>query len=143
MLFATGIDIIEIKRFIIWTSYEEKKLLRIFSPQELEDSKKQDKQNYIPEKLAVRFAAKEAFYKALSSLLIQQDFPLKKFYLIESCPHISVTKKIFDIPELNINWSFFEKKTSLLISSNSKTSLSLSHEKNIAAASVIIWSKKI
>ena len=86
MLFATGIDLVEIKRFETWSSYEETKLLRIFSKTELFDSiqKNNNKYPYSTEKLATRFAAKEAFYKALSSILVQLGQTKYKFYLIES-----------------------------------------------------------
>jgi phosphopantetheine--protein transferase-like protein len=80
-----GIDSIEIARFIPWTQYPKKKLLRVFTSEEISycflNSEK------APERLAARFSAKEAFYKAFAPLLPR---PVPFLVVAKSCS-ISVT----------------------------------------------------
>ncbi len=75
-----GIDSVEIERFIPWMAYSQKKLLRIFSDEELSYSFAIPQKT--AERLAVRFAAKEAFYKALTPLLPQ---PVPFLFLAKHC----------------------------------------------------------
>lgn len=64
MIIGIGIDITEVARFRRWLE-DESLLSRYFSPQEIEDVRtKGDRQ---AESLAGRFAAKEAFAKAMGT----------------------------------------------------------------------------
>lgn len=58
-----GIDIVNVDRFNTWHTYARRSLLRVFTEQEIAYCLAQAK----PEHFAVRFAAKEALYKALVS----------------------------------------------------------------------------
>lgn len=120
-----GIDAVDIIRFIHWSSFSKKKLSRIFSNEE---------QTYIlsvPEKtaerFAARFAAKEAFYKAVSALLPapQPFLHIAKLCTIESLP----TGR----PVMHINWE-------ALSLSPMPVQVSLTHTKTTAFAVVIIES---
>ena len=63
MIVGIGVDIVQIDRFLPWT--ENKALVqRFFSQQELESL---EKRADLAQALAVRFAAKEAFGKALGT----------------------------------------------------------------------------
>lgn len=130
MILGIGIDIARIDRFEAWNSYSRKQQLRIFSEQELVP--------LIPEKLATRFAAKEAFYKALSSALVSMGKTHKTFTLMSICPLVSVdTDGTWAVPQLVVNWD----KLFVLIDttiSNHRVHLSLSHEKDYATAFVIL-----
>jgi phosphopantetheine--protein transferase-like protein len=100
-------------------------------------SSKRSDVSYLPIKLASRFAAKEAFYKALSSALVKLKKTNKKFSFISSSKHIEVVKKTWDVPTLEINWIFFENVVEEKLPPF-EISLSLSDEKIFAAAYVIL-----
>ena len=72
MIIGIGIDSVEIHRFAHWQNYSKNRLQRIFSDEEivycLSNSLKS------AERFAARFAAKEAFYKAISPLHPQEPF---------------------------------------------------------------------
>lgn len=63
MILGIGIDSVEINRFDDWHSYEAPKLQKIFTPREIEYCLSVSKVS--AERFAARFAAKEAFYKAV------------------------------------------------------------------------------
>lgn len=65
MILGIGIDSIEIARFAHWSTYSQKKLQRIFTPEEIEYCLQEPIKS--AERFALRFAAKEAFYKAWCS----------------------------------------------------------------------------
>ena len=87
--------------------------------------------------LASRFAAKEAFYKALSASLIKLNLNKKEFLFLFSCKNVEVLKLEWGVPVFNINWPAFEKKIGLKIPKLT-VDLSISHEKDFALAFVII-----
>jgi len=62
MILGIGVDIVEIDRFSLWHTYSRKKLSRIFSHDEIEYCLADKKKS--AERFAVRFAAREALYKA-------------------------------------------------------------------------------
>jgi holo-[acyl-carrier protein] synthase len=65
MIFGTGIDLVDVERIErILDRYKERALKKIFTDYELEYSRKQ---KYPETHLAARFAAKEAFVKALGT----------------------------------------------------------------------------
>ena len=64
MIQAIGVDLVEIKRFERWHSYSDTTLKRIFSQQEIEYARAEPRLS--AQRLAARFAVKEAAYKALS-----------------------------------------------------------------------------
>lgn len=86
MIIGIGIDTIEINRFSSWHTYSEKKLRRIFSPEEiiycLQD------RNKSAERFAVRFAAREALYKALSCA-----YPAITIPFLTLCAHTTLQKR--------------------------------------------------
>src|SRR4051812_47441886 len=96
MTHAIGIDIVQVQRFNEWGSWSDQKLQRIFSVTEIAYAK----QNvlFTAQRFAVRFAAKEAFFKAF-----QQLFPEKKINLLKIMSAISVAKKESGQPYLVIN----------------------------------------
>ena len=84
MILGIGIDSVEIKRFEPWTSYSKNRLARIFSEHEITYSLSNPKK--AAERLAARFAAKEAFFKALSQSFPDNGINLltrMKFYLVQ------------------------------------------------------------
>lgn len=131
MICGIGTDIVNIERFQTWTEYPQERLLKIFSPQELADS------CLIPEKLAARFAAKEAFFKALSATLENKSLNQKEFSLSFICRTTSVTQTPWGTPQLNIDWQSINEKIGHTLPKFSNY-LSLSHDGSMAIAFVII-----
>ena len=87
--------------------------------------------------LAARFAAKEAFFKALSAALVKLDYTNKEFTLLFLCRHVSVVKSTWDVPVLKIDWTAIEEKIEKKLPVF-KVELSISHEKEYAVAFVVI-----
>lgn len=138
MITGIGTDIVEVTRFEAWVQ-EPLKLSTLFTAQEIADcvTPNTDK-HHIAERLAARFAAKEAFYKALSATLVTLNiFPQQLFTLIFTAPQIAVSMSNLGTPTLIINWkSFYEKIGTTLPPLTAH--LSLSHEKTHALAFVVI-----
>lgn len=77
-MYSLGVDAVEIKRFAHWnTRYNQKNLSHIFTAQEIEYCLKEPLKS--AERFAGRFAAKEAYFKALSHC---QIFSNSSFYTI-------------------------------------------------------------
>jgi len=131
MILGIGTDIVDVARFNRWKEFPENRLQKVFSQKELFDCK------LSPEKLAVRFAAKEAFYKALSNSLITFGFTRVTFSFMFACRNISVEYTTWNVPILHINWKEFEDKIGKKLS-KIKTHLSLSHERETAIAFVVL-----
>lgn len=70
MILGIGIDSVEIERFAHWHTYSPKQLKRLFSQEEIDYSLSNPIKT--AERFAARFAAKEAFYKALCATCTYQ-----------------------------------------------------------------------
>jgi phosphopantetheine--protein transferase-like protein len=130
MIRGVGTDIVRIDRFEKWKmfSYDQKR--RIFSNQELLDCG-----NDISS-LAVRFAAKEAFFKALCAALVKLGKTEHQFSFLFLCSHVEVVKEEWGVPSLKIAWTGIEERVGqlpILIAE-----VSLSHEKDVAMAFVVL-----
>ncbi len=124
-MLTVGIDSIEINRLIPWTQFSSTKLARIFSEEEISYSLSAPVK--AAERLAVRFAVKEAFYKAVVPLLNEHQ-PFMKVG-----KEVSVTYDTRHTPNLLVNWS------SLGLTSY-QAQISLTHTQSMATAIVIIES---
>jgi phosphopantetheine--protein transferase-like protein len=123
---AVGIDAVIISRFESWRFFSNKQLSKIFSLKEIEYA--HSNRLFFAQRLAVRFAAKEAFLKAF-----QQIYPEKKIGLLIIAKAVSIGKNQSGMPFFIIDW----KK----ISPDKKfqTTLSITHEQCHATAIVIIY----
>lgn len=122
---AIGVDMVEVNRFAHWSSLSKKTLRRIFSEQEI------DYCLLVPalstQRFAVRFAAREAFFKAaISAKMISH----KSF--LHVCRLISVVKGAQGEPVLEVDWY----RLAGTWWANPRTNLSLSHTKQFAIAVV-------
>ena len=135
MILGMGTDIVKVSRLQSW-EHKPDYLRKIFSEQEIEYC---TKPVFKPNCLAARFAAKEAFFKALSQTLVQLNMIQKEFALLFACKHVEVVKSTWDVPKLKINWGAFEKVIEQKLP-KLQTFLSLSHEKDMAVAFVIVSS---
>lgn len=129
-----GTDIVKAERFASWKKISHKKLQRIFSLQELEECT--GPHGLAPEKLAARFAAKEAFYKAFSSFLVHTKKTEQAFSFLVTCPYVCVQKGVWDVPLLHVDWQFFENLVGALPTMD--VQVSLSHERENAVAFVLL-----
>ena len=86
MILGIGIDSVEIARFAQWHTYSQKQLLRIFSQPEIEYCLAVPLKS--AERFAVRFAAREALFKAYSSWQPDHKIPFLTF-----CTAITIAKK--------------------------------------------------
>jgi phosphopantetheine--protein transferase-like protein len=130
MIQAIGIDAVDIERFSQWHTKSLTSLRRIFSEAEiayaLENSVKS------AERFAVRFAAKEAFLKA-----VQQLFPTHIFSLLKILKYCSVEKTTTGQPYLIIDWHQLLGHDMPTISH----SVSLTHTHTTAFAVVLLYKR--
>ncbi len=122
-MLTIGIDSVDITRFNEWPTYSPQRLSRIFTEQEITYCLKEPIK--APERMAVRFAAKEAFYKAVSSLL-KKPLPFSSVG-----PVCSITKHHDGNPSLEVVWQKLELP-------EYQVEVSLTHTSTIATALVII-----
>jgi holo-[acyl-carrier protein] synthase len=127
MIIGIGTDIVSISRFERCTSLKRETLLKVFAPGELDYAYETPAKT--AERLAVRFAAKEAFYKAASSLL---SVPFAR-----CAPYITVRHEENKAPQLVIDWPKLG-----LSSPKHKLHLSLSHSETNAIAFAVIEEQK-
>ncbi len=128
MIFGTGIDLVEVKRFKKWVQ-NPAIIRRYFNPKEMKadsDSALTDRQcSAMSQHYAVRFAAKEAFSKAMGTGI--SGFELKDVFVQNE-----ESGKPYLVLE-NSARKLFEEKCP-----GARIFLSLSHEKEYAVANVII-----
>lgn len=127
MIIGIGIDSVETKRFALWYRHDKQKLLRIFSKQEIEYCL--SNLELSAQRFAVRFAAREALYKAISSYWPEHTLPF-----LTLCRATTIIKKraphiIFD------NTILQPYGTSL---TGTKIHLSLTHTQQTATAFIIL-----
>lgn len=130
ILLSSALDAIEIDRFKNWHKYSNLQLLKIFSQEEIEYCLK------IPiksdERFAIRFAAKEAMYKAITSA---QDINCS---FIEFCKIIHIHKKENGAPIIQNNYKYYNRHELHVLIDSININLSMTHTKNLAIASIII-----
>ena len=123
MIFGTGIDIVDISRFERFVRENNESLfLRLFTPHELAycGGKRRSAQHY-----ALRFAAKEAFLKALGTGLRDGL----------SWKDMEIVNDQLGKPELMLSGRARELFSELGLAKNF---LSLSHDGNMAVAMVVL-----
>lgn len=121
MILGIGIDIVHVSRMVHWQAYP-RLLERYFHPQELVDVAKRGKS--APLSLAARFAAKEAFGKALGTGL--HGLILKE---------IRVINNHNGNPDMEL---YGRAKAALEAFGGGKIHLSMTHERDNAVAMIVI-----
>ncbi len=96
MILGIGIDAVEIERFKDWRTKPVNQLMRIFSQEEIAYCLEAPGKS--AERFALRFAAKEAFYKAFCA------WQHTSLPCIALCKTVSVAKYASDVPHLVIAW---------------------------------------
>lgn len=120
MILGIGVDSVEIARFAHWHTYSAKQLLRIFSHEEIDYCLSVPSKS--AERFAVRFAAREALFKAYCAWQPDHRIPFLSF-----CNAVTIIKKK-GIPEVVIDDQLPE----------CKITISLTHTRTIATAFVIL-----
>lgn len=137
MITSIGIDIVEVSRFEPWISYSKDKLSRVFSKHEIDYFMQVNNADYKKQFLASRFAAKEAFYKALCDFLNKLNFEIESLSFDKVRQHVEVIKNSYEIPSLNVNWIELNNILRMDVP-RLDLSLSISHEKSFVVAAIII-----
>ena len=123
MILGIGVDIVNIARIkAVIDRYGERFLLRAFCPQEIEDCSKKVESAPC---YAARFAAKEAFVKALGTGF-SRGIALRQ---------VCIEKLETGAPVINIQGVALEKAKDMGVK---KIHVSLSHERDAAIAMVVI-----
>lgn len=130
MIVGIGIDAVEIERFQTWKQFSKKQLERIFTLKEI--SYAFENKNKTAERLAVRFAAREAFYKAFSYF-----DPEHTFAFLTLCKNVSILNENRRAPKLAVNWNYVKKHSKKELN-NIDTLISLTHTKTVATAYIIL-----
>ena len=130
MILGIGIDSVEIARVMPWAQGEPARLLRIFHADELEYCFKTPAKT--AERLAARFAAREACFKALAPHCTRQ-LPFLTF-----CKMIRVNNLPSGAPELIIDWDSLKTQGFFHPERPPKAHISLTHTDFQATAIVIL-----
>lgn len=126
MILGVGIDAVEIERFQVWAQYSRTRLRSLFSDEELDYCLSNPKKS--AERLAVRFAAREALLKALSPLA------KKPLSLLSVCRAVSIFVDERGV-HVNINDQWLSRHG---IQEDLRVHVSLTHTNNTAAAVIIV-----
>ena len=125
MILGIGIDMVDIVRFANWHTYSHTTLRRIFSLDEIEYCTSLTSQS--AQRFAVRFAAREALYKALC-----QAVPDYKIPFLTLCKHTEIKKDMHGAPYVVVNWGALQMQHSVHVL------LSMTHTCSTAAAYVVV-----
>lgn len=134
MILGIGIDTVEIERFAYWHTYDHKKLLRLFSQSEIDYCLSVPTKS--AERFAVRFAAREATYKAYS-----QAFPGHSIPFLTFCKAMTVHKDAYHLPRIIFATHYFAAGKIPRALLNTIVLTSFTHSKTAASAVVIFQQK--
>lgn len=130
MILAIGIDSVEIERFSHWKSYSPKQLQRVFSPSEIVYCLQNPQKS--AERFAVRFAAREALWKAFC-----QAWPEHSMAFLSFCRAVEVAHTKRGVPYFILDEEHFGNQISEWLAFRAtnkqiKIFLSLTHTRNSA-----------
>lgn len=98
MIYSIGIDSVDIQRFAHWASRPDHILQRIFSLEEIIYCKKDPLKS--AERFALRYATREAFFKALTHAYPDHQIPF-----LTVCTAITITKDRNLAPQVTVAWN--------------------------------------
>jgi len=125
IIVGIGIDSVEISRFREFNHYSDKQLLRLFSPEELSYCRAYSSKS--SERFAVRFAAKEALFKALSLYTKKAPCP---FFTLCKMSTLTTTSSL-PFPQITLQWEQLNiSPCSILVT--------LTHTQDIATALICL-----
>lgn len=130
MIQGIGIDAVAIKRFKEWQYRSQKSLKRILTEAEIQYCLSVAVKS--AERFAARYAAKEAFLKAVSAA-----YPEFTYSLLSVCRCVEIRNATSGAPYMVVNWHKLLKNA---IQQKSYVHLSMSHTEDSAFVVVIIES---
>lgn len=141
MIKGLGVDAVEIQRFMPWVHYPRMQLARIFSASELDYcfalcASVATHHAVIAQRLALRFAAREAFFKALSSFDLAHTVPF-----LTVCRHVVIHKQHSGALSVLVDWQALRKAGLSISSDQLIIHLSATHTAVTAFVTVIIESE--
>ena len=139
MILGVGVDIAQIDRFEQWSNYSRKQLAKIYLEAEMDFCFDKEKSIFVVQKLASRFAAKEAFFKAFSAMLIKLDKTENDIPFLFVCKQVEIVRGHWNVPYMKVNWGEIESKVGYSLP-NVQVNLSISHEKQYTVVYVILSS---
>jgi phosphopantetheine--protein transferase-like protein len=131
---AIGLDLVEIARCAAWHTYSDEALRRIFSEEEIIYCRADTLRS--AERFAARFAAREAFYKALATSWLQSAQPMPPFLTVCRALSLRVAAQRLHI---SVMW---DRLFPVFCSASLRPphiALSLSHTGTTAAAVVVLF----
>lgn len=127
MIKSIGVDAVDISRLKYWNIYGYNRLKKVFTIDELEYCLKIEEKS--AERLAVRFAVKEASFKAFNFIIKSY-----KIAFLSWCKAVSLNK-IDNLPSVNIDWNMLGVGIQ-----DYKIFVTVSHSNNLAIAMLIVES---
>jgi phosphopantetheine--protein transferase-like protein len=131
MIIGIGVDSVEINRFAQWHLYDQEKLARIFSQPEI--SYCLSNTSLSAQRFAVRFAAREALFKALSAAWPEHTVP---FLTLCRATAIIKNRALKLTVDCELLAPYGINNFSAII-----THLSVTHANHAATAFVVIWQR--
>lgn len=129
MKVLVGFDLVDCNRFSHWSQRSDQNLLKVFSPEEIAYCRTSGVHS--ASRFAVRFAAREALYKALTPL--QYTIPMP---FLSLCKSVQVLASHHGSPQLTFNaqalGNFYAMQEIVQVT------LSLSHTHHTAGAVIIV-----
>jgi len=135
MIVGVGTDVVAVGRLLRWTTFTDQRLRHVFTSAELDDSRLAGQ--LAPQKLAVRFAAKEAFYKALSVALVHFGATARTGTFMAVCKGLEVRYGVWQVPVLSVDWDYLQELFNCTLPPM-QVHLSVAHEKEMAVAFVTL-----
>jgi holo-[acyl-carrier protein] synthase len=129
MILGVGVDLVQVKRFAQWSNINAAQLKKIFSEEEIAYCLKSPRLS--AQRFAVRFAVREAFFKALCSMQHKSPLPFLKV-----CKAVTLRHTEHNIPVLQAHWHALNEDDSS--SSSLLVHCSLTHTQDDAMAYIII-----
>jgi holo-[acyl-carrier protein] synthase len=129
MILGIGIDTVDVARFANWHTRPQEELLRVFSQSEIAYCKSTPA--LASQRFAVRFAAREALFKALSAGGIHVP-------LLTLCRAVTIVKSEHGVPSFVIDWGLLPKTGGDSNCEKMNIHLSLSHTETVATAMVVV-----
>ena len=135
MIVGIGIDSVEIERFSAWHLHPQEQLKKLFSEQELSYCFSSPLKT--AERLAARFAVKEAFFKAFSAMTPSHEIP---FFTV--CKMVSVQDAPHAAPTLAIDWKTLHATSHKPLRIEPRCHVSITHTDSVATAMVLLETDK-
>jgi len=137
-MIAIGTDIVAVDRFSKWLFYSERQLTVVFHASEIREYAVLHDPIQKVQFLATRFAVKEAYYKALSSLLYQIKQTTVSFGFRRVASLVFLTKEgEWELPVVRVDTNALEVVLQQSLPMFT-TQVSLAHEKEYAVATVVL-----